>query len=334
MKFNYYYGTEADQFSFIRIPRIMLTNETFASLSMAAKVLYGVLLDRMSLSRKNGWSDEENRVFIIYQVGEIQEDLGFSKKKAIDLLSELEKFGLLEKKRRGHGLPNVLYVKSFMPNIMSRSADMGISDQDASDSRSDDAGTSDQEYADSRSAENGTSRSVVFSTQEVPETAPLKNKTYKNYTEDKSNHIISGEDVMGFDEMQTADDLMAEDPEVQEYDALIRENIRYEDLLITHPEESDLIEGIVQLILETELTHQAYILIASNCYPSELVKRRFLKLRYRHIEYVLLCLHRNTTKVKNIRKYLLAALFNASSTMESYYRAEVNHDMPELAIAK
>ena len=117
MEFNYYYGSQADQFSFIRIPRVMLTEDTFSSLSIPAKVLYGVLLDRMTLSRKNGWFDDENRVFIIYQIGEIQEDLGFSKKKAMDLLSELEAFGLLEKKRRSHGLPNILYVKSFMTGI-------------------------------------------------------------------------------------------------------------------------------------------------------------------------------------------------------------------------
>ena len=97
--FNYYYGSQADQFSFIRIPKIMLIDNTFSDLSLQAKVLYGVLLDRMSLSRKNGWLDAENRVFIIYQIGEIQKDLGFSKKKSIDLLAELEKFGLLEKRK-------------------------------------------------------------------------------------------------------------------------------------------------------------------------------------------------------------------------------------------
>ena len=87
MEFQYFYGSQADQFSFIRIPKMMLTEDTFSALSIPAKVLYGVLLDRMSLSRKNGWFDEENRVFIIYQIGEIQEDLGFSKKKAMELLS-------------------------------------------------------------------------------------------------------------------------------------------------------------------------------------------------------------------------------------------------------
>lgn len=127
MEFSYYYGTQADQFSFIRIPRLMLTGEKFSSLSIGSKVLYGVLLDRMSMSRKNGWFDGENRVYIIYQIGEIQENLGFSKKKAMELLSELEKFGLIEKKRRGYGLPNIIYVKNFMGKIEFRSAKNGTS---------------------------------------------------------------------------------------------------------------------------------------------------------------------------------------------------------------
>ena len=114
MKFDYYYGSQADQFNFIKIPKIILLDKTFSSLSIQAKMLYGVLLDRMGLSMKNGWYDSENKVYIIYQIAEIQEDLGFSKKKAIDYLTELEVFGLVEKKRRGLGLPSILYVKSFL----------------------------------------------------------------------------------------------------------------------------------------------------------------------------------------------------------------------------
>ena len=96
MNFEYYYGTQADQFSFIRIPRILLLDEAFSALSLSAKVLYSVLLDRMGLSMKNKWLDEENKVYIIYQITEIQSDLGFSKKKAMDYLTELENIGLIE----------------------------------------------------------------------------------------------------------------------------------------------------------------------------------------------------------------------------------------------
>lgn len=77
-----------------------------------------------------------------------------------------------------------------------------------------------------------------------------------------------------------------------------------------------------------------YTVIASDSYPTELVRSKFLKLNYGHIEYVVGCMQSNTTKVRNIKKYLLAALFNAPSTISGYYRAEVNHDMPQFARAK
>ena len=82
--------------------------------------------------------------------------------------------------------------------------------------------------------------------------------------------------------------------------------------------------------VETVMCKNDKILIASNWYPASLVKKKFLMLTYSHIEYVLHCMRGNTTKVKNIKKYLLAALFNAPSTMNGYYQAEVNHDMPGL----
>ena len=114
LTFDYFHGDQADQFSFIRIPRKLMTDKLFADLSPLEKMLYALLLDRISLSSKNGWIDEQNRVYIIYQISDIMEDLGLGKKKAMDLLAELESFGLVEKQRRGRGLPNILYVKSFL----------------------------------------------------------------------------------------------------------------------------------------------------------------------------------------------------------------------------
>ena len=114
MVFNYYYGSEADQFNFIRIPKRLITDPLFAELSLSAKLLYGILLDRMSLSMKNKWLDKENRVYIIYQISEIMENLNMAEKTAIKTLKELEVVGLVEKKRRGLGLPSLLYVKNFI----------------------------------------------------------------------------------------------------------------------------------------------------------------------------------------------------------------------------
>ena len=120
----------------------------------------------------------------------------------------------------------------------------------------------------------------------------------------------------------------------RQYRKLIRENIDYDSLVIVYSYDRELIDGIVDLILETVLCRQEYILIASNQYPASVVKSKFLKLNYSHIEYVLSCLRRNTSKVNNIKKYLLAALLNAPSTIDGYYQAEVQHDMPELAVRR
>ena len=108
---------------------------------------------------------------------------------------------------------------------------------------------------------------------------------------------------------------------------LVRENIDLDDLLMVRPNDRDLIMEIYSLIVEMVSCRSEEIVIASSRYPAEIVRSRFLKLKYDHIMYVMDCLEKNTSKVNNIRKYLLAALFNAPATIDGYYRAEVRHDM-------
>ena len=115
--------------------------------------------------------------------------------------------------------------------------------------------------------------------------------------------------------------------DVAGYQQLIKENIEYDFLLDRYPYDRDIIEGLLDLILETVLSRNEEIEIARNRYPAELVRSRFLKLDFGHMEYVLGCMKDNTAKVRNIKKYMLAVPFNSVSTVGSYYQAEVNHDM-------
>ena len=104
---DYFYGGQAEQFSFYRIPKALFTDERFRSISAEAKVLYGILLDRMSLSQKNGWLDDTDRVYIIFTTQDIMDAIDCADQKATKLLSELEqKAGLIERKRQGLGKPN------------------------------------------------------------------------------------------------------------------------------------------------------------------------------------------------------------------------------------
>lgn len=113
-QFEYYYGLEAEQFTFYRIPKIIFKDERFKVLSSDAKLLYGLMLDRMSLSAKNEWLDNLGRVYIFYTMEAAMEDLGCARAKCTKIMGELKNIGLIEKKRQGLGKPDKIYVKNFI----------------------------------------------------------------------------------------------------------------------------------------------------------------------------------------------------------------------------
>lgn len=128
MQYEYFYGAQAEQFSFYRIPKALFTEPNFRELSTDAKVLYGILLDRMSLSLKNQWLDAQNKVYIIFTVEEIMDALNCANQKATRLMVELEKqAGLIKRKRQGLGRPNLIYVKNFAATINDKNCEKGDS---------------------------------------------------------------------------------------------------------------------------------------------------------------------------------------------------------------
>ena len=305
IQFDYYYGMQSEQFTFYRVPKVLFTNPQFKGLSSDAKLLYGLMLDRMSLSVKNGWVDEHNRVYIYYTMENIMEDLGCAKEKCTKVVAELDSkkgIGLIEKKRQGLGKPDKIFVKNFISALEEEGERLQ---------------NPEVRKSNFKDTENQTSGSSIGKTAESGKSNT--NNTEKNntdYNDTESNLIVSESDEMRADEI---------------YGQIIKENIAYDDLLMVYPQEEATIDGIYELILETVISKNDEIIVASNRYPADLVKSKFLKLNYSHVEYVLECLQKNTSAVKNMKKYLLAALFNAPSTMDSYYRAQVNHDMPQFA---
>ena len=117
MTLDYFYGQAGKLFSFYRIPKALFQEQRFQNLSTDAKTLYGILLDRMSLSVKNEWFDKQGRVFIIFTIEDVKRALCCADNKATKLLRELENFGLIERKRRGLGKPSLVYVKNFSSNL-------------------------------------------------------------------------------------------------------------------------------------------------------------------------------------------------------------------------
>ena len=231
--------------------------------------------------------------------------------------------GLIEKRRQGFGKVNVIYVKTFMPEKTDAKKFGEELEKFKKQTSVENEEPAEVYNLNFMKSQNQTSRSPENKLQEVYISNP--NNTNLSDTEmndNKSNPIIS------VDEKRFDSDNRSED--YQAYENLVKETIDYESLEVTHHDDMRKVDEIVNLIVETVMCKNDKILIASNWYPASLVKKKFLMLTYSHIEYVLHCMSGNTTKVKNIKKYLLAALFNAPSTMNGYYQAEVNHDMPGL----
>ena len=130
MTLDYFYGQAGELFSFFRIPKALFQEQQFQDLSTDAKTLYGILLDRMSLSVKNEWFDKKGRVFIIFTIEDVKRTLRCADNKATRLLRELEEFGLIERKRRGQGKPCLVYVKNFS----SESSKESVKNRDNDDS--------------------------------------------------------------------------------------------------------------------------------------------------------------------------------------------------------
>ncbi len=315
IKFSYFYGKEAEQFSFYKIPKLLFTDAYFKGLSIEAKVLYGLMLDRMSLSVKNQWIDTEGRAFIYFSVEDIMEMLNCSNSKAIATVKELDGdygIGLIERKRQGQGKPAIIYVMQFLIQ------DVQICEIPTSEEKT---MISEMGKIHVLKCKNQISRSEDFSCLEVGKVHPNKNKINNTKSNDiKSNPIISAA-VMGKDTIRD---------EVSAYKELLTENLSMSILYQRYPFEQELLDGIFDLILETVLCKSPSIVVAANTYPTEFVKSKFMKLNASHVEYVVDCIKKNTSKVYNIKKYLLAALFNAPSTISGYYQAEVNYDMPGL----
>ena len=286
MKFDYFYEGQSEKYSFYRIPKALFTEAMFGGLSIEAKILYGLVLDRISLSREHDWIDEAGHVYVYYTIKNVKKALGCGNTKACRLLKELETFGLIERKKQGHCKPTIIYVKDFtrFPGA---------------------------EFMDSRNGNSGDSRIGIHDNREQ-ESINTKN----NNTEFINTYpILSGLD--------------ADKDERTVYRDILMEQLSLEILYERYPFDKETLDSILEMMLDTICSKRKTIRIAGDDKPQAVVKSQFLKLNSTHIEYVMDCMKDNPVKVRNIKQYLLATLYNAPLTINSYYQAMVNNDMAE-----
>ncbi len=343
LKFDYYYGVEAEQFSFYRVPRLLIKDERFRGLSSDAKLLYGLMLDRMALSMKNGWLDDENRAYIIYTIDNMMEDLGCARGTCVKVIKELDSdngIGLIEKKRRGLGKPDIIYVKNFATVLDKKTEETAANADKTTEvqnlnfkksnnytSGSSKIETQEVQNLDLQKSKKRTSGSPEIETQEVQKSDP--NYTNYNYTDlsytNPINQSGGGVDNVPVHENDDRIDVM---DETNAYMKLIRDNIEYEHhMKYDNFNNREMYEEIYETICDVVCVKRRTIRINGEDYPYELVKSRFLKLKSGHVEYVMGCMKDTVTKITNIRAYLITALYNAPSTMSHYYQQAVQHDM-------
>ena len=283
MKYPYFRGLEADRYSFYRVPKALIKVDLFEKMSGDAKLLYAVLLDRMNLSLKNGWQDENGNAYIICTIDEIMDSIRCARQKAVKLLDELEhEYQLIERRRQGLGKPNLLYVKDLY------------------------AGLSQSNYW---KYENQTSGGLKSELPGVPKSNG-SNTEKINKTDNSETDLI----------------YPAELQEEEQYRRYFKEALELEILEQGYPADKTVLYEILELLVETVTSRKKFLRICGEEKPKEVVKSRLMKLDSSHIQYILECMKENSTQIRNIKQYLLATLYNAPVTVDSYYSAQVRHE--------
>jgi len=375
--FDYFYGSQSEQFSFFRLPKIIVRDEKFKKISSDAKILYGIMLDRMSLSRENHWVDDQNRVYIIFTLNEVMKEFECCKRKAVSLMAELDSksgIGLIEKKKQGLGRPDLIYLKNFIVPM---------------------------DYSNLTTAEETVEESVgkvlhLKSGKEMHlqdgEEMHLQEGKEMHLQEGKEMHLQGGEEMhlqegkemhlQGGEEMhlqdgknmhfQSGKEMHLQDSkdvhlqsgmEVQPnntnnnntdskdtesinpinlnnnedgsdmidlYRRIVKQNICYDSLYENVSiMKRRMLDEIVELMIEVLVVNRKSMRIAGAEYPYPLVKSRFMCIGQDHVEYVLDCLDQTSTKIGNVKAYILTSLFNATATIDTYYTSLVHHDMVE-----
>ena len=298
MSKKYFYGRrQADLFSFIRIPQLLLTEDRFDNLSCEAMVLYGLVLNRMCLSAENGWFDDEGRVFVYWKVDDAAKKIKCHPKKAGKVFKELEEFELIERKRQGLTKPNLIYVLDFSEEV------------------------SDGHF---RNCPNDNSRNVDKSNQELSERQTNNTKFNKTEFSDTESSLVLSSDEGYVDE--------GPDRTRQDYDnysairCYIANQISLDALRVDYSD-NPLVDELYELIVDVVTSSKKEIVICGEKKPMSIVRSQFMKLNMFNIAFMLERLEETKPKIGNIKSYLLTTLYNSLLTTSSYYRTRCNNEI-------
>ena len=305
--FDYFYGSQSEQFSFFRLPKIIVRDEKFKKISSDAKILYGIMLDRMSLSRENHWVDDQNRVYIIFTLNEVMKEFECCKRKAVSLMAELDSksgIGLIEKKKQGLGRPDLIYLKNFI-------VPMDYSKLTTAEETVEDYVGKVLHLKRGKEMHLQEGKNMHFQSGKEMRLQDSKdvhlqsgmgvqpNNTNNNNTDSTDTESINPINLNNNEDGSDMIDL---------YRRIVKQNICYDSLYENVSiMKRRMLDEIVELMVEVLVVNRKSMRIAGAEYPYPLVKSRFMCIGQDHVEYVLDCLDQTSKdwKRKGVYSYKL-----------------------------
>ena len=317
MQFDYFYGSEAEQFTFYRIPKILITSQFFKKVSDSAKLLYGLMLDRMSLSIRNGWLDDDNRAYIFFTTNDVMEQMCCGTEKATKMLAELDSekgIGLIERVKQGQGRPAIIYLKKFYD----------IEDKDTTSQSS----TSKNENQAFEESKNKTFENRKSGLSEIESLEFRKSKcNYNNINNTDINYIYPiNQDNYNIQNSDTQTEEEWIDRYTKTVDE-IKKQIDY-DYLINHAER-DIVDEVVNIMAEVMTVYRPKYKIEGDFIEYNAVVNRFRQITAQKLEICLLAYSRKIQRIKNPKAYWISTLYNIPLTSEIVLQNMINSDIYE-----
>ena len=337
MQFDYFYGSEAEQFTFYRIPKILITSQFFKKVSDSAKLLYGLMLDRMSLSIRNGWLDDDNRAYIFFTTNDVMEQMCCGTEKATKMLTELDSekgIGLIERVKQGQGKPAIIYLKKFYElEDTARSTKLSKNENQAF------------EESKNKTFENRKTRLSEIESQEFRKS---KNKTFENrksrvsetesqdFRKSKCNYNnINYTDInyiypINQDSYNIQNSDQTEERWIDRYTKTvdeIKKQIDY-DYLINYAER-DIVDEVVNIMAEVMTIPRPKYKIEGDFVEYDAVLNNLKKITAEQLEVCLLAYSRQRQRIRNPKAYWISVLYNIPLTSNIVLQNMVNSDMYE-----
>lgn len=318
LQLDYFYGNEAEQFTFYRIPKVLITSPQFKKLSDSSKILYGLMLDRMGLSIKNGWFDEYGRAYINFTLEDITGTMDCSEGKACKMIRELDVkkgVGLIEHIKLGQGKAAKIYLKKFI----------GV-DNSQKYTRPTKSENQDFQKSKSQTYKNCSSRTAKIESADLQETECNNNKN-NNTDFSNINPSIQCNTELEYSapKQETIERRIDLIDKYKKTLSEVKAQIDYESLIISA--DKGIVDDIVNLMAEVmTLDVPSYKINGQDC-PAEFVRYRFKEITNAQIDAFLLEMSCNPPNMVIPRAYMLTALFNIPDTANTKLSNRVNYDM-------